>query len=161
MTTLEERRIASDKRVVDNICKYGCHVLSVFDPEEKHPNFTYSIGIQETTGAPEVLVVGIRSELGHSMVSEYHAQLKKGVQFKRGVLYQGFLEGFAVYVEPVKPQNLSEYTGGCNRYYKEKHYSVVQLIYPSTTGVWTWQSLATTWFKVNQPMLGRKRPDRP
>jgi hypothetical protein len=161
MTTLEERQVASDKRVIDNISKYGCHVLSIFDPEEKQPNFSYSIGIQETTGAPEVIVVGIRSEMGHSMVMEYHAQVKKGVHFQRGVLYEGFLNGFSIYVETVKPKISCEYTFGCSRYYQDKKYSVVQLVYPTITGVWPWQLSATEWFKVNQPMLGRKRPDRP
>jgi len=160
MTTHEERRAANDERVAGDIEKYGCHVISVFDPEEKTPPFSYSVGIQASTGAPEAIVVGVRSSLGHSMVNEYNDQVRRGVQFKRGVPYEGFLEGFAIYVEPAKPNLLAEYTLGCDRYYKDKPFSVVQLIYPSTDGVWPWQSAATEWLLVNQPMLGRKLPHR-
>ena len=91
------------------------------------------------------------------MVTEYHAQVKKGVQFKRGVLYEGFLNGFSIYVETVKPKISCEYTFGCSRYYQDKKYSVVQLVYPTTTGVWPWQLSATEWFKANQPMFQATR----
>lgn len=160
-STDADRRAENDKRVANDIREYGCHVISVFDPEEKQPTFSYSVGIQETTGAPEAIVIGVRSNLGHFMVNEYKRQVQSGIQFKRGVLYPGFLEGFSIYVEPVKSKQLLEYTLGCARYYKSKPYSTVQLVYPSTAGVWPWQSGASEWFKANQVMLGRKHPNRP
>jgi len=160
MSTPEARRAANDQRVAADIEKFGCHVISVFDPGEKTPSFSYSVGIQSSAGAPEAIVVGVRSSLGHSMVNEYNNQVRRGIQFKRGVLYEGFLDGFAIYVEPAKASLLKEYTLGCNRYYKDKPFSVVQLVYPSTTGVWPWQSAADEWFRVNQPMLGRELPHR-
>ncbi len=68
--------------------------------------------------------------------------------------------GFQIYVEPAKATLLAEYTLGCHRFYKGADYSVVQLIYPTTTGVWPWQRAASEWFKSNQPMLGRNHPHR-
>jgi len=161
MSTAEERRAANDKRVADNIREYGCHVISVFDPEEKQAPFSYSVGIQEMTGAPEAIVIGVRSTLGHSMINEYNKQVRAGAKFQRGVLYSGFLEGFSIYIEPAKPSRLVEYTLGCNRFYKGKPYATVQLIYPTTSGVWPWQASASEWFTSNQPMLGRQRANRP
>lgn len=64
MTAIEERREANDKRVAEDVRLYGCHVISVFDPEERHPFFSYSIGICETSGVPEAVVVGLKSSLG-------------------------------------------------------------------------------------------------
>jgi hypothetical protein len=156
----EERRAANDLRVAENIAKFGCHVISVFDPEEKHPTFSYSVGIQATSGAPEAIVIGVRPELGHFMINEYNRQVQSGVTFQRGVLYSGFLEGFKIYVEPAKPKVVSEYTLGCTRFYKGAAYSVVQLIYPTTSGEWPWNKAASEWFRSNQPLLGRKRPQR-
>lgn len=160
-TTPEERRVENDKRVAADVEKYGCHVISVFDPEGKLPTFSYSVGVQASSGAAEAIVIGVRASLGLSMVNQYNAQVRQGVRFQRGVQYAGFLEGFCIYVEPAKPELLSEYTLGCGRFYKGTPYSVVQLIYPTTTGVWPWQRPASEWFKSNQPMLGRKRPNRP
>ena len=159
-TNFDRLRTENDKRVADDIAKYGCHVVSVFDPEGKQPPFSYSIGIQGTSGAPEAIVIGVRPELGHYMVNEYNAQVRKGVRFERAKQYPGFLEGFNVYVEPAKAALLAEYTLGCNRYYEGADYSVVQLIYPTTAGVWPWHKAASMRFKANQPMLGRKHPHR-
>ena len=161
MKHTEESRAANDRKVAENIREYGCHVISVFDPEEKRPSFSYSVGIQETTGAPEIIVIGLSAKLGHFVVNEYRNQAKAGISFQRGRLYSGFLEGFSVYIEPAKPLLVAEYNLGCERYYSNRPYMTVQLIYPTTAGVWPWQKKASDWFVANQPMLGRKRPDKP
>jgi Domain of unknown function (DUF4262) len=158
--TPEERRAENDKRVAADVEKYGCHVISVFDPDEKNPSFSYSIGIQATSGMPEAIVIGLSPKLGHSMINTYNKQVRDGVRFERATLYPGFLEDFSIYIEPAKPALLGEYTLGCTRFYKGDDYSVVQLIYPSTAGVWPWQKAASEWFKANQPLLGRKHPHR-
>src|SRR5512146_648443 len=161
MNTSAEKRAAKNKRVTDDVREYGCHVISVFDPKGGHPDFSYSIGVQETSGAPEAIVVGLKPSLGGFIINEYNRQIRAGTKFARGQLYPGFLEGFSVYVEPARQKLLSEYTLGCDRYYKGKTYSVVQIVWPSTSGVWPWEKAASEWFKANQPMFGRVPPDRP
>lgn len=159
MSISAKKRTANDKKVVDDIHEYGCHVISVFDPDEVIPYFSYSVGIQETSGVPDAIVVGLKPNIGGFMVNEYNRQVKAGTRFQRGVLYPGFLEGFEVYIEPAQRKLLTEYTLGCDRYYQDKEYSVVQIIWPSTAGVWPWQKNASEWLKSNQPMFGRVRPN--
>lgn len=158
--TAAQRRAENDKKVAKDIREYGCHVISVVDPEGKQPHFTYSVGIYETSQAPEAIVVGLRPELGAYMVNEYNRRLRAGEVFHRGQRYEGFLEGFSVYIEPARQAALAEYTLGCERYYKGAKYPTVQIVWPTTAGVWPWQAAASDWFRENQPMLGRKRPDR-
>jgi len=161
MKSRTEKRTENDKRVERDVRKYGCHVISVFDPEEKKPNFSYSIGIQRASGAAEAIVLGLRPELGGFIINEYNRRIRAGKTFKRGKLYSGFLKGFSVYVEPVRSKLLPNYTLGCDRYYGDEGYTVVQIVWPSTTGVWPWEKAASEWLKNNQPMLGRVRPNRP
>lgn len=161
MAISEEERAANDARVAADVREYGCHVLSVFDPEEKQPTFSYSIGIQESAGVPEMIVLGLRPALGHSLVNAYCRRVRAGERFERGRRYAGFLDGFEVYFEPVPARRAAEYLLGCERYYAGRPYSTVQLIYPSTAGAWPWRKRASAWFVANQPMLGRRRPDRP
>jgi hypothetical protein len=157
-----QRQLSSnDKRVVRDIKRYGCHVINVFDPRGRLPFFSYSIGIQDSSGAPEVIVIGLRPELGGFLVNEYNRQVRKGKRFKRGRRYAGMLKGFPVYFEPARQARFRRYTYGCTRYYGDREYSVVQLIFPSTKGVWPWNKSASKWLVRNQPMLGRVRPDRP
>lgn len=160
MNTAEQRRAENDRLVASDVAKYGCHVVSVFDPEQKLPTFSYSVGIQATSGAPEAIVIGVRPELGHSMVNEYNQQVRNGMRFERSTRYEGFLKGFSIYVEPARPDLLSDYMLGCARFYCDERYAGVQLIYPTASGVWPWQKAADAWFKSNQPMLGRKHPYR-
>jgi hypothetical protein len=162
MTDISKRKLTeNDKLVVRNIKQYGCHVVSVFDPNGRLPFFSYSIGIQDSSGAPDVIVIGPRPELGGFLVNEYNRRVQKGKRFKRGTKYSGFLRGFSVYFEPALREKYRRYTYGCARYYDGREYSVVQLVWPSTTGVWPWNKSASKWLIRNQPMLGRVRPDRP
>jgi Domain of unknown function (DUF4262) len=161
MGNVLEKRKQSDLIVVEHIRKFGCHVVNVFDPDGLQPHFSYSIGIQETLSVPEVIVVGLRPEMSQWMVNEYNRRVGTGEHFQRGVLYSGFLEGFEVYVEPTRRKLVAEYTFGCDRYYDNRPYEVVQIVWPSTAGVWPWRKRANDWFRNNQPMLGRVRPDRP
>lgn len=156
-----KRRAEYHKRVASDVRKYGCHIVSVFDPENEEPLFSYSVGIQETAGAPEAIVIGLRPELAAFMINEYNRRVRAGKRFRRGKRYSGFLKGFAVYFEPARPALFKEYTYGCDRYYKEQPYAVVQIIYPTTRGVWPWNKSASEPFKQNQPMLGRVWPNRP
>ncbi|NJN51772.1 MAG: DUF4262 domain-containing protein [Gammaproteobacteria bacterium] len=156
----DERRADNDRKIARDVEAYGCHVISVFDPEETHPPFSYSVGIQATSQAPEAIVIGLSSQLGHAMINEYNTRVRQRVEFRRGIQYTGFLEGFGIYVEPTRSDRLSEYTLGCTRYYKGSPYAVVQLIYPTTSGLWPWQTQAPERYKANQPMLGRKHPQR-
>lgn len=157
MPISEEQRAANDQRIADDIAKFGCHVISVFDPQEKDPTFSYSVGVYARTGAPEVIVIGVRPKLGHSMVNEYCRQVDAGMRHESSMQYADYLEGFNVYVEPAQAGLASVYMLGCNRYYKGASYPVVQLVYPTTEGIWPWEEGASEWFKANQPMLGRSR----
>ncbi|MCA0177741.1 MAG: DUF4262 domain-containing protein [Proteobacteria bacterium] len=159
-TTPEQRRAENDLRVASDIATYGCHVVNVFDPDQKLPSFSYSVGIQATSGAPEAIVIGVRPDLGHSMVNEYNDQVRNGARFARGTKYDGFLKGFSIYIEPAKPDLLLDYMLGCTRFYQGARYAAVQLIYPTTSGVWPWQKTADAWFRSNQPLLGRAHPYR-
>ena len=157
---MSDSRSEADELVRKNIAESGCHVYTVFDPEEKTPNFSYSIGIQETTCVPEAIVIGLSPKLGHFMINEYKRQARTGVQFGRALLFEGFLEGFPIYVERARRDLVDEYVLGCLRYYGEAPFEVVQLIYPSTKGIWPWEDAATEWFKNNQPLLCQLRPDQ-
>lgn len=160
MTTTDDRRARNDERVAADVREHGCHVVSVFDPEERLPTFSYSIGIKQSAGAPDAIVIGVQPKLGHWLVNEYCRRVRAGAVFLRGTKYEGFLVGFSVFVEPARQALHQEYTLGCKRFYKAAEYSVVQIIYPTTKGAWPWQKTASEWFRSNQPMLGRKRLDR-
>jgi hypothetical protein len=160
MEITTEKRASLDQSIAKNISEFGCHIYAISDPDEAEPSFSYSIGVQDTCGAPEAIVMGLTTNLSGFMINEYNRRVKAGERFKRGTLYSGFIEGFSVYIEPADRKLLVEYMLGCDRYYKDKEYAVVQIVWPATSGVWPWQAMASEWLKKYQPMLGRARPDQ-
>ncbi|MEM9648225.1 MAG: DUF4262 domain-containing protein [Bacteroidota bacterium] len=85
----------ADKKLFDNIERYDCHVISVHNrADETGPLFSYSIGLTETVGCAELLIVGLPSKLAHAMINWYRDDAKAGSKFFAGQFYSGFLEGF-------------------------------------------------------------------
>ena len=81
----------SEKNIVANIEKYGCHINSVFDPEGEEADFTYTIGIERSHNQPELIVLGLRKELGAWVANEYNRRVAEGQIFNTKDYYGGFL----------------------------------------------------------------------
>ena len=147
-----------ERNILKHIDEHGCSVTSVFDPDEKQPPFSYSIGVAKSSGAPEVIIVGLNSKLSHWMVNEYNRRCQAGERFQSGVLYLGFLDGFAVQFVQVAREHRAEYMGSACWLHDGPDFDALQLVWPSTSGVWPWDAEASDWFRCNQPLLAGDAP---
>jgi uncharacterized protein DUF4262 len=143
---------AAKRKALDDIEKFGCHVMHVIE-EGDFPPFAYSVGITKTTGAPEAIVIGLKQPLAHFVINEYHNRIRAGEKFVPGQLYSGFLEGFECLIELVPKEAYEEHVGWDMWLYGGKNFELVQLIYPTTDGVWPWSSEASEYFRKRQPVL--------
>jgi hypothetical protein len=161
LVTNNMTKTPSDLEVEKNIREYGCHVYSVLAAADgSSPSFSYSIGLEDSAGVPDVIVLGENSQIGKSMIDAYQEFALSGVRFEPGRLYPGFLGGgFEVYVEPVTLDAVVDFMLGCVRWYGERPWRAVQIVYPSVQGVWPWEAHAPDWLVKGQPMLGRPRLD--
>jgi Domain of unknown function (DUF4262) len=140
----------AEKAVLADIDTYGWHGLWIRE-DAAGPQFSYSIGFYHTLGAPEVIVVGIRHELAHSMLWEAYHRARRGETVAPGRFYDGFLDGHAVTFVEVTGDARREYFGFAQWYYKSD-FPALQLVWPSASdGRWPWdgESLARV-----QPLLG-------
>ncbi len=142
-----------EHNILQNIEQFGCSVTSVFDPEEEHPPFSYSIGIPKSSNAPELIIVGLSSELSHWMINEYNRRVRDGEHFQPDVLYLGFLEGFAVKFSPVACVHKAEYMRSACWLHKGPEFAALQLIWPNASAVWPWDEAVSDWLRANQPIL--------
>lgn len=143
---------AGEKKALDDIEKYGCHVIHVLEDEEGPP-FSYSVGVQKTSGVPEVIVIGLKQTIAHFVVNEYNSRVRAGERFAPGTRHEGFLEGFRVQFEVVTPAHFDDYLGWDKWLYGGKNFEVLQIIYPTTDGIWPWEPRASEWFRERQPIL--------
>lgn len=151
----EDSLDSRDKKFLEIIEKYDCHVMNVFPTEEDHgPEFTYSTGIYEKLQQPELLIFGLKSNLSHSMVNIYRDQVQNGVTFEHGQYYEGFIEGFSILMINANEAAHKDYATWSQWYYQSQNYPMYQVIWPSTQGIWPWEKDASDFLKDNQPILG-------
>ena len=79
-----------------------------------------------------------------------------GERFEVGKYYEGFLEGFEIYIGAVPPSVYSDYFGQNIDFYDGRDFQVLQVIYPTTKGVWPWADDAPESFLHWQPVLAKK-----
>jgi hypothetical protein len=141
-----------EAKALADIDRYGCHVIHVA-AEGDLPPFSYSVGIWRSSGNPEVVVIGLKQDLAHFVVNEYNRRVRLGEVFVPGLLYAEFIEGFEVAFEKVDHAFFADYFGWDLWLYEGSQFEVLQLVYPTTTGAWPWQSSASEWFRSWQPIL--------
>lgn len=141
-----------DKKALDDIEAYGCHVIHVLEEEDKPP-FAYSVGIQRSSGAPEVIVIGLKQPMAHFVVNEYNRLVRKGARFVAGARSEEFLEGFSVQFGLVDKAYYEAYLGWNIWLYGGSSFETMQIVYPTTDGIWPWDSSASEWFRAWQPVL--------
>ena len=143
-----------DERTRDDIAKHGCTVMHVME-EGESPPFSYSIGITQETGAPEIVVIGLKQPMAHFIVNEYNRRVRSSERLEVGKFYSEFIEGFEVFVEEVPLSAYDDYFGQAIDFYGGRAFKVIQIIYPTTKGIWPWAQDASKSFQVWQPILSK------
>jgi hypothetical protein len=144
-----------EKKALEDIEKYGLHVISVTGDEE-NPPFTYSLGIERSLGQPELIVIGLRSGVAHAAINELYRQMKDGLQLKPGIFVEDLLGGdFSCRLDEVLPEQFKDFMFWTTWLHEGTNYRVFQIVYPSTANVYPWEPDAPDAFKQWQPMLGK------
>ncbi len=141
-----------DKKVLADIEEFGCHVLNVIEDEDE-PSFTYSIGINKKQNRPDIVILGLKNELAHSMANDYKNRLLNGEVFEPGKLYQDFLGDFDVCFINVAKKHFKEYFGWGLWLHDGDDFEVMQMVWPTTEGVWPWDSGKSEFYAWAQPIL--------
>ena len=148
-----------ETRIVENVRDYGCQVISVFDPEETLPTFAYSVGFWETVGQPEVIILGLPSQMGHFAINEVLRQCQAGLQLYDGQRIEGLFEEFDVIcvARTVDESNLvPDYFNSAIWYHSMRRGTplddALQLVW-SYEGFYPWDEGAPTELFEDQPLL--------
>lgn len=120
------------KRVDQNIRLLGCHITTVLEDIETTP-FGYSTGIYENFQIPEIFISGLPPRLTQEIIENYSKQYRFS---KTPILkiIENLSDRFPVYFTRVDNEKLIEYVLSSIRYYDEKHFEYIQLIYPDLNG---------------------------
>jgi hypothetical protein len=145
--------IEADKRVSNDIRQHGLHVIHVL-ADEIGPRFSYSIGLFESYKHPEIIIVGLKQELSHTLINSIAENIKNGISYLPFNYYPDILNDFECYFTDVSLENYDSYVGQAQRYYNSDDFPLLQCIYPTVKGFFPWDADWPEGIKDLQPILG-------
>lgn len=133
----------------------GTHGFSMIGVggEGSRPRFVYSIGIPNTANAPECIVVGLPAKVAANVIHDYYDRVKAGGPLEVGKRYSEFIGGFDMQVELVDKSRYEDYLAIGIDFHGNQEFLCVQLVAPSTQGVWPWEPGAGAAYYQAQPRL--------
>lgn len=155
----------SERNIVDNIRKHGCHINYVFDPDSVEPSFGYSVGFEATVDQPEVIIFGLPMNLTNYMINETLRQCRDGLKLEDGTIVDGLLEEHRCVARTVSASRIAvEYFNSAMWYFSETRGEplgrAVQIVWPSaTSGLFPWEPECSELVRDSQPTLYIKRLD--
>lgn len=145
LTALRERLIAeSDTN--------GNAIIEVAGEDGEAP-FTFSVGAWRRFGVPEGIAVGLPPGVGRQLVNTYVRRAAGGKKFIPGVRYHDFFDGVPVTFERVAKGHYFPYFGTAFLLHPKGDFPAVQLIVPTTDGIWPWHPRAPEDFARWQRIL--------
>jgi Domain of unknown function (DUF4262) len=143
-----------EQKVLDDVSKFGWHCMNVFGDDEHEP-FSYTVGLFQTYGHPELLIYGLPSNIAHSVLNIAAEAAASGKAINLSESTDELLNGYSCVFVPVPLTEYAEHLGFARWYYDGDNFPVQQVVWPSKTGLFPWHPEATIAFRTKQPVLGQ------
>ena len=129
----DEKKQIYFKRVCDNIKNIGYHTTAIMEQKDFTP-FAYSTGIFENFKIPELFISGLGPNLSGELIKNYAEKYKCGkVPLSKRI--ENLTDKFPVYFIKVKNQKVAEYALTSIKYYENRKYEYLQLVFPDLNGI--------------------------
>ena len=116
--------------VIRNIRAYGFHLTYV--PAEEEPSFCYSTGLFETAGIPELFISSLPPALSGELAHSYARRFKASPPPVGKRIKKDKTDPFDYYLINVNLADVREYVLASIKYYGERPFSYLQLVFPDT-----------------------------
>ena len=117
-----------DERTISHVEEFGCSVVSV-----KSTTFglgwSYTLGVFDTSGAPEIITVGLLPETAHFALNAAAKLLRAGADLTTG-RHRGLLGEVECEFRPVDRKWVEHLMGWALWYYDGDDFPVLQAVYP-------------------------------
>ena len=146
---------AEEQKLLDDIREYGWHCIGVVG-DHKHEPFTYTIGLFQSYGHPELLVYGLPRDIAHSVLAIAAEAAATGTPIDLDKPTDMLLEGYPCVFVPVPLVQYAEHVGFARWYYAGDSFPVQQVVWPSKDGLFPWHPHASLTLRAMQPVLGQR-----
>lgn len=149
---MREAKDENEQKAIDDIREHGIHVVAVAEDDEG-PGFAYSIGLFENYAHPEVIIIGLRTDLAHLLLNNMAFDIKEGKSFTAGEFHEGVLDDFICYFGEVPQELHREYVGWARWFYEGNNFRLLQCVYPTVQGVFPWEKNFPDDLRWNCPLI--------
>jgi len=119
----------TDENTIGQIEEYGCSVISVGRDCKHDMSWTYTIGVYDTSGSPDLITVGLKFSTAQACLNEAAKRLRAGVDLTQG-RHADLIGNVDCEFRPVDPKWVRHLMNWANWYYDGTDYPVLQAIYP-------------------------------
>lgn len=141
-------------KIKTDISKYGLSIIA-FDATDYLPSFAHSIGLWEQYQHPEIILFGLPVGMMQSILNEIGERLKSGARINCHQLNDDFFENGKAIFLTVDISNVADYFGYAIKYYKEKSFDAIEMIWTDRNLKFPWEENFEVEYKFKQPLLDR------
>ncbi len=128
-----------NQRIARHIREHDWHCLQVFAEDPSMDAFSYTIGLHERFGAPEVIVFGLEKQQAHGVLSRCVERLRDGHALLTGLRDGEILrDGYGVVFKPLRREHYDEYVGTALRYYADAEFAALVMFLPDREHRFAW-----------------------
>ncbi|HEX6803641.1 MAG TPA: DUF4262 domain-containing protein [Terriglobales bacterium] len=148
-----ERELQPDERkLVDDVEKHGCHVLSVRE-EGGFPGWCYTIGLADVLGCPELIVIGLKLDVAHWLLNECARRLQQGLRLEESQRVDGLLSNVECEFRAIEKRWIRQTMGYAVWYNGGDGFGVLQCVYPDLGKHFPWDEGFDDSWRKRQPLL--------
>jgi Domain of unknown function (DUF4262) len=141
-----------EAKLVDDVEKYGCHVIQVRE-ESGFPGWSYTVGLSDVLGCPELIVIGLKENVAHSLLNECADRLRANIRFQEGSRSQELLANVECEFRSVEKRWLRQTMGYAIWFYGGDDFQALQCVYPDLNNHFPWDEGFDTGWRSRQPLL--------
>ena len=117
-----------DARTIGHIEEYGCSVVNV-ERTEYGLGWSYTVGVFDTSGGPEIITVGLLPQTAHSALNGAAKLIRAGIDLTEG-RHSDLVGQVDCEFRPVDPKWIRHLMGWALWYYDHQDFPVIQAVYP-------------------------------
>jgi hypothetical protein len=127
-----------ERSFVSSIREHGWYRTRVF-AEGDQPEFSFTTGFWVTLGQPELVVVGLKSEIAHAVLWDVFRNLKAGNRLQIRTRTDDVFANLPACLYNMDKKFYPEYLGWSRWFYAGDDFPCLQLVWPDRTGLFPWE----------------------
>jgi len=151
--TLRQGNLKPDEtKLLHDVETYGCHVIHVREGNG-FPGWSYTVGLGDVLGAPELIVIGLKERVAHSLLNECARRLQEGIRLEDRCRERDLLSNIDCEFRHVEKRWLRQTMGYAVWFYGGDEFSVLQCVYPDLGNYFPWDEGFDTSWRSREPLL--------